>query len=157
MAKGLNIKKNGGSDTACSNQDRAYMAKLAILALLGDSMSEYERLTTSGQTELAQKVAPAFFAAALKVWPQGGLNLIKSAQFMAEDLGFVIELNPNVKVGHLYAITGGGWHIRPDHWVAICTTFCVPSPERIYMSGFRGYRYFDFDSYRKTNESRIRL
>ncbi len=69
------------------------------------------------------------------------------------------QIQQNIgQFGHLHSISDGeAWTIRPDHWVAICHTACVPSPERIYMSGFRGFRYFDFESYRKTAESRMRL
>src|SRR5260370_38249510 len=33
------------------------------------------------------------------------------------------------------------WNIKPDMWVAICDTACDPLNERVFMSGFRGYRY----------------
>jgi hypothetical protein len=48
------------------------------------------------------------------------------------------------------------WQIPPDRWVAICGDF-VKLKERLFMSGFRGFRYFDFDQYRSAVDSRIRL
>ncbi len=49
------------------------------------------------------------------------------------------------------------WQIRPDMWVAICAEGCEPLRERMYMTGFRGWRYFDITAYRQTTESRMRL
>jgi hypothetical protein len=49
------------------------------------------------------------------------------------------------------------WHIRPDHWVAICTSGCDRIRERVFYSGFRGFRYFDFNSYKNTPAAGIRL
>jgi hypothetical protein len=50
-----------------------------------------------------------------------------------------------------------GWQIKPDAWVAICTPGCDRLRERLFMSGFRGWRYFDIASYRDNPESRIRF
>ena len=49
------------------------------------------------------------------------------------------------------------WQIKPDAWVAICKPPCQRLRERVYMSGFRGFRYFNLEQYRTTTESRIRL
>jgi hypothetical protein len=49
------------------------------------------------------------------------------------------------------------WQIRRDAWVAICKPPCHRLKERLFMDGFRGFRYFDIDSYRSCPESRVRL
>jgi hypothetical protein len=46
--------------------------------------------------------------------------------------------------------------IKRDAWVAFCDDF-LKLPERIYMSGFRGWRYFDLNEHRGNPESKIRL
>jgi len=50
-----------------------------------------------------------------------------------------------------------GWQIRPDHWVALCPGPMDRLKSRVFMSGFRGYRYFNFAEYNATQEARIRL
>jgi hypothetical protein len=58
----------------------------------------------------------------------------------------------------LGSISGdGGWHIKPDRWVAICESGGDLLKERIFFAGFRGWRYFDIGSYRNTPESKVRL
>jgi hypothetical protein len=49
------------------------------------------------------------------------------------------------------------WQIKPDARVAICIEDCQPLKERLYMGGFRGWRYFDIDAYRETPASRFPL
>lgn len=49
------------------------------------------------------------------------------------------------------------WQIRKDAWVAVCTPGCRRIKERVFMAGFRGWRYFDFEDYRAKPESRVRL
>lgn len=51
----------------------------------------------------------------------------------------------------------GGWRIRPDYWVAICHGPLVRPPARMFMGGFRGWRYFSAESYSATPESRMRF
>jgi hypothetical protein len=56
------------------------------------------------------------------------------------------------------------WQIKRDRWVAKCPGPFVPlhlrlttqpGPVRIYHDAFRGFRYFDFEAYTKTMESKI--
>jgi len=49
------------------------------------------------------------------------------------------------------------WQIRPDAWVAVCVPGCERLRERVYMSSFRGWRYFDFEEYKNSPDARIRL
>lgn len=49
------------------------------------------------------------------------------------------------------------WQIRKDAMVAICAPPCHRIKERVYMSGFRGWRYFNFREYSQTPEARHRL
>lgn len=49
------------------------------------------------------------------------------------------------------------WQFRKDAIVAICKPPCVRLKERIFMDGFRGFRYFDLDSYQDTSDARHRL
>lgn len=58
----------------------------------------------------------------------------------------------------LRRLDGGSsaWQLKPDVWVAICQAPCTRITERLYMTGFRGWRYFDVDSYRGSPESRLR-
>jgi hypothetical protein len=59
----------------------------------------------------------------------------------------------------LQRMDGGesGWQITKDAWVAICAPPCLRIKERIFHDSFRGWRYFDFGSYRGTSEARHRL
>lgn len=58
----------------------------------------------------------------------------------------------------LSRIDGGEseWQIRKDARVAICRPPCVRIRERVFHEPFRGWRYFDFESYRETSEARHR-
>lgn len=49
------------------------------------------------------------------------------------------------------------WQIKPDRWVAVCRPPFHAQDDRIYHTGFRGWRYFDLAAYRKTLESKVRL
>jgi hypothetical protein len=49
------------------------------------------------------------------------------------------------------------WQIRKDAWVAVCVPGCERPLERVFMSGFRGWRYFDYESYKGTLEAKCRL
>lgn len=51
----------------------------------------------------------------------------------------------------------GGWRIRPDYWVAICHGPMLRPRQRMYMSGFRGWRYFDLAAWLTQPESGMRL
>jgi hypothetical protein len=67
-----------------------------------------------------------------------------------------------VNVGQIPALNrlDGGesdWQMRKDAKVAICNPPCVRLKERLFMSGFRGYRYFDIDAWRENPESRHRF
>lgn len=47
--------------------------------------------------------------------------------------------------------------IRPDYWVVTCPGPMDRLKERVFMSGFRGWRYFNLAEYRTTPDARIRL
>jgi hypothetical protein len=49
------------------------------------------------------------------------------------------------------------WAPRKHRWVAVCKSGCVRAPVRVFMGGFRGWRYFDFEAYRGTPEARCRF
>jgi hypothetical protein len=49
------------------------------------------------------------------------------------------------------------WQIRKDAWVAVCVPGCERPSERVFMMGFRGFRYFDYEAYRATAEAQCRL
>lgn len=51
----------------------------------------------------------------------------------------------------------GEWQIRRDAWVAVCAPPCRRITDRVYHDGFRGWRYFDFESYRNTADAKVRL
>ncbi len=59
----------------------------------------------------------------------------------------------------LYRLDGGesGWQFRKDSWVAVCVSPCDRLKERVFYSSIRGWRYFDFESYRTTADARYRL
>lgn len=63
------------------------------------------------------------------------------------------------QIPKLHRLDGGEseWQIKKDAKVAICPAPCVRLKERIFMDGFRGYRYFDFENYRGTSEARHRF
>jgi hypothetical protein len=49
------------------------------------------------------------------------------------------------------------WQVKRDHWIVVCESSCVRLKDRLFMSGFRGFRYFDIENYRQTLESKVRL
>lgn len=49
------------------------------------------------------------------------------------------------------------WQLKPDAWIAICSPSFLRLKERVFMSGFRGWRYFDLETYRTTMEAKVRL
>jgi len=49
------------------------------------------------------------------------------------------------------------WQIRGDAWVAVCPPPFYKLSERVYHEGFRGWRYFDLDSYRGTLGAKVRI
>jgi len=49
------------------------------------------------------------------------------------------------------------WQIKPDRWVAVCRPPFHRLEERIYHTGFRGWRYFDLAAYSATLDSKIPL
>jgi hypothetical protein len=49
------------------------------------------------------------------------------------------------------------WQFRPGSWIAMCRPPFVPLRERIFMAGFRGWHYFDLNSYRSTFDAKVRL
>jgi hypothetical protein len=70
----------------------------------------------------------------------------------------VEEIIVNVgQIPVLNRLDGGesDWQIKKDAKVAICNPPCVRLKERIFMDGFRGWRYFDFQTYRGTSDARI--
>lgn len=50
-----------------------------------------------------------------------------------------------------------GWQIRKDSQVAVCAPPCHRIAERIFMDSFRGWHYFDLESYRGTVDARYRI
>lgn len=48
------------------------------------------------------------------------------------------------------------WQIKPDAWVAICDNFSRLK-ERLYFTGFRGWRYFDLEKHRGSFDSKVML
>jgi hypothetical protein len=72
----------------------------------------------------------------------------------------VEEIIVNVgQIPTLNRLDGGesDWQIRKDAKVAICNPPCVRLKERLFMDGFRGFRYFDIDAWRQNPESRHRF
>lgn len=59
----------------------------------------------------------------------------------------------------LYRLDGGesGWQFRKDSWIAVCSAPCIRLHERVFFSSFRGWRYFDFESYRGSVDARHRI
>jgi hypothetical protein len=49
------------------------------------------------------------------------------------------------------------WQIKADSWVAICDPPFHFLEERVFYSGFRGFRYFDLAAHRRTIESKVRI
>jgi hypothetical protein len=65
-------------------------------------------------------------------------------------------------VGQLPKLTNmdgdpSAWQIRGDAWVAICPPPFQPLEKKIYHEGFRGWRYFDLESYRSSLGSKVRI
>lgn len=72
----------------------------------------------------------------------------------------VTEIIVNVgQIPALNRLDGGEseWQIKKDARVAICIPPCRRLKGRIFMSGFRGWRYFNIDEYRETVEARHRI
>lgn len=59
----------------------------------------------------------------------------------------------------LESITGevSEWQFKPDIWVAICDGPIERLEEKLYFSGFRGWRYFNLDEYRDSFEAKVWL
>jgi hypothetical protein len=71
----------------------------------------------------------------------------------------VEEIIVNVgQIPTLNRLDGGesDWQIKKDAKVAICAPPCHRLTERIFMDGFRGWRYFNLESYRLTVDARYR-
>lgn len=50
------------------------------------------------------------------------------------------------------------WHLRPDNWMAICKPpFSFFRGKHVYYGGFQGWRYFDFATYVKSMEAKVRI
>lgn len=49
------------------------------------------------------------------------------------------------------------WQIKPDRWVAVCRPPFNRLTDKIYHTGFRGWRYFDLQAYRDTLDSKVNL
>jgi hypothetical protein len=49
------------------------------------------------------------------------------------------------------------WQMKKDAKVAICAPPCVRLKERLYMEGFRGWRYFNLEEYRGSPDAKFRL
>lgn len=47
------------------------------------------------------------------------------------------------------------WQIKPDRWVAVCRPPFHRQSEKLFHSGFRGWRYFDVAAYSKTLDAKI--
>ncbi len=65
-------------------------------------------------------------------------------------------------VGQLPKLTSldgelSAWQIKPDRWVAVCLPPFHYLTERLYHEGFRGWRYFDLESYRGRLDAKVRL
>lgn len=49
------------------------------------------------------------------------------------------------------------WQIKPDRWVAVCRPPFHRLAEKVFHSGFQGWRYFDLAKYSSTMDSKVRL
>lgn len=49
------------------------------------------------------------------------------------------------------------WQIKPDNWVAICEPPFIRLKEKLYFTGFRGWRYFDLAKHRGSLDSKVQL
>lgn len=49
------------------------------------------------------------------------------------------------------------WQIKPDRWVAVCRPPFHRLEEKVFHMGFRGWRYFNLETYAGTLESKVRL
>lgn len=90
--KGLKMQRKPGTEKQI--HDEAFMRTLALLCVLGDVMQ-----TAQNHPADIDQLGARFLNAALKTWPFEGIKLIRSTEFMAEDLGYVMELSDNVQVG----------------------------------------------------------
>ena len=59
----------------------------------------------------------------------------------------------------LRRIDGGEseWQIKRDRWVVICRPPFARLRQKVYMNGFRGWHYFDFNQFTESMESRIAI
>jgi hypothetical protein len=70
------------------------------------------------------------------------------------------EIVQNVgQLPKLTAIDGteSEWQIRGDAWVAICRPPFEKLSERLFHESFRGWRYFDLETYRGTIGAKLRI
>ena len=59
----------------------------------------------------------------------------------------------------LRRLDGGesAWQIKKDARIAVCAPPCARLKERLYMSGFQGWRYFDLEAYRESGDGKFRI
>jgi len=59
----------------------------------------------------------------------------------------------------LHSISGevSEWQIKLMNWVAICRPPFYGLEDRLFYSGFRGWRYFSIEDYRGTLDAKVRL
>ncbi len=70
---------------------------------------------------------------------------------------FVVNDGSMEVFDHLNKACGeGNWHIPRDYWTCICESGFTRAPLRRFMSGFRGWRYFNFDEYADSPAGRFR-
>jgi hypothetical protein len=49
------------------------------------------------------------------------------------------------------------WQFKHDIWVAVCRPPIERLGDRVYCEGFRGWRYFDLETYRQTVGAKVRI
>jgi hypothetical protein len=84
---------------------------------------------------------------------------IESIVRNAGDLRDGARQEGSVELPKLTTLDGGAsaWQIPPGNWVAVCRPPFHRLKQRIYHEGFRGWRYFDLESYRGSVGSKIRI
>jgi hypothetical protein len=65
----------------------------------------------------------------------------------------------SMELPKLTTLDGGksAWQIPPGNWVAVCRPPFCKLEDRVYHEGFRGWRYFDLESYRGTVGAKVRI
>lgn len=73
------------------------------------------------------------------------------------DIGVIVRNVGQLPILRSLSDQESEWQIKGDAWVAVCPPPFHRFSERLYHEGFRGWRYFDLETYRGTVAAKIHI